>query len=217
MIKQHKVLAMVMGIAILAVAAMSIMMKDLRTSAAQRERARQASTLPKTADTSWTKKARSEGAIVQDDASSSPERSDAGQTQGSNDSKYAGNAQSNTITMDDFRSSDEMAYRLIAFYGLGKGDANWQQLKRSATSGITMTRQQADTPVFTVKANAGTSVKAYYRYVMTSSDNQSQSRPLSFSQNDDSAYRATIADVLAYANDNGGRAAVQKMSFKLVN
>lgn len=219
MIKQHKLLTMVLATTVLAVAAMSLIMRDMRSSAALRERESRA-TLPKTADASWTKKARSEGVVLQDDSTNSPERSDAKQSASSTSdsgSKYSGNAKSQALTMDDFRSSDAMAYRLIAFYGMGNGDASWQQLKRSATSGITMTRQQANTPSFVATANAGSSVKAYYRYVMSSSDTKTQARPLSFSQNDDAAYRATIADVLAYANNNGGRAAVEKMSFNLIN
>lgn len=205
---------------LLATTALALIIKDVKSNAAQREQARKAA-LPQTGDTSWTKQARTEGKIQQDDTTDSSERSASAEgatsENESRSSKYAGNAKDNTISMDDFRSSDEMAYRLIAFYGLSNGDGNWKKVKLDASKGITMTRQQSDAPSFVVQANSGSTAKAYYRYVMTSNDEQSQSRPLSFSQNDNVSYRATIADVLDFANNNGGRSAVEKMSFKLVS
>ncbi|USS91908.1 hypothetical protein [Fructobacillus americanaquae] len=127
---------------------------------------------------------------------------------------------SNTLTQDDFRSSDDLAYRMIALYGLANGDDQWQKLSLMQSKGIILTKMaNQSNPTFTAKVVGGTdSDVAYYKYLMndTSSASQNGTKPMSFSQNNTTDYRASITDVLNYVNSIGGRSVVQKMKFQLV-
>ncbi|CAK1234854.1 hypothetical protein [Fructobacillus cardui] len=127
---------------------------------------------------------------------------------------------SNTLTQDDFRSSDDLAYRMIALYGLAHGDYQWQKLSLMQSKGIILTKvANQSNPTFTAKIVGDTgSDGAYYKYLMndTSTASQSGTKPMSFSQNNTTNYRASIIDVLNYVNSIGGRSVVQKMKFQLV-
>ncbi|CAK1226383.1 hypothetical protein [Fructobacillus tropaeoli] len=133
------------------------------------------------------------------------------------DSQIQSGFSSNTLTVDDFRSSDDVAYRSIALYGMAHGDAQWQQLSSAQKKGIVMTKvTNEDNPTFVAKA-VGSTTGAYYRFIMNdSTTTQSTSKPLSFSQIDATQYRASIADVLNYVNQVGGRQAIQKLNFQLI-
>lgn len=127
---------------------------------------------------------------------------------------------SNTLTQDDFRSSDDLAYRMIVLYGLAHGDDQWQKLSLMQSKGIILTKVANQlNPTFVAKVVDGTdSDIAYYKYLMndTSTASQNGTKPMSFSQNSTTDYRASITDVLNYVNSIGGRQAVQKMQFQLV-
>ncbi|CAK1234780.1 hypothetical protein [Fructobacillus cardui] len=127
---------------------------------------------------------------------------------------------SNTLTQDDFRSSDDLAYRMIALYGLAHGDDQWQKLSLMQSKGIVLTKvANQSNPTFIAKVVGDTGNDgAYYKYLMsdTSTASQSGTKPMSFSQNNTTDYRASITDVLNYANSIGGRSVVQKMKFQLV-
>ncbi|CAK1222281.1 unnamed protein product [Fructobacillus cardui] len=127
---------------------------------------------------------------------------------------------SNTLTQDDFRSSDDLAYRMIALYGLAHGDDQWQKLNLMQSKGIVLTQvANQSNPTFIAKAVGGADNDgAYYKYLMDdiSSSSQGAAKPMSFSQNNTTNYRASIIDVLNYVNSIGGRSVVQKMKFQLV-
>lgn len=127
---------------------------------------------------------------------------------------------SNTLTQDDFRASDDLAYRMIALYGLAHGDDQWQKLSLMQSKGIVLTKvANQSNPTFTAKVVGDTSSDAaYYKFLMNDNSTASQggTKPMSFSQNNTTDYRASITDVLNYVNSIGGRQVVQKMKFQLV-
>lgn len=219
MVRQKKFLVTVFVTIILTAGAATLAVRDLDSSTADGEKTERSSSKSSTKDTSWKKNIQSEGTVDEEvDESSSSSSSKAGKSSGSDSSSDQSSSkvqQSNTLTEDDFRSSDDLAYRMIAIYGMVHGDSSWKGLV-SAT-GITMTRQSGSAPVFIATDTNGGKYKAYYRYVMSSNDTESQKQPLSFSENDAKEYRATLDDVLNYVNANGGRATVEKLNFKLVN
>lgn len=219
MVRQKKFLVTVFVTIILTAGAATLAVRDLDSSTADGEKTERSSSKSSTKDTSWKKNIQSEGTVDEEvDESSSSSSSKAGKSSGSDSSSDQSSSkvqQSNTLTEDDFRSSDDLAYRMIAIYGMVHGDSSWKGL--ASATGITMTRQSGSAPVFIATDTNGGKYKAYYRYVMSSNDTESQKQPLSFSENDAKEYRATLDDVLNYVNANGGRATVEKLNFKLVN
>lgn len=217
MVRQKKFLVTVFVTIILTAGAATLAVRDLDSSTADGEKTERSSSKSSTKDTSWKKNIQSEGTVdeeVDESGSSSSTQASSKQSSASKgDSSVV--QQSNTLNEDDFRSSDDLAYRMIAIYGMVHGDSSWKGL--ASASGITMTRQPGSAPVFIATDTKGGKYKAYYRYVMSSNDTESQKQPLSFSENDAKEYRATVDDVLNYANANGGRTTVEKLNFKLVN
>ncbi|GAP02327.1 hypothetical protein FPFC_012070 [Fructobacillus pseudoficulneus] len=129
------------------------------------------------------------------------------------------NASSNTLTQDDFRDSDDVAYRSIALYGLAHGDGAWQRLNTVQKKGIVMSKVTSQNgPTFVAKATGDSSstAGAYYHFDMSNSAApQSDPKPLSFSQANDQQYRASIPEVLNYVNQVGGRRAIQNLKLQL--
>ncbi|MCK8616845.1 hypothetical protein LNP00_00470 [Fructobacillus sp. M158] len=221
MIKQNKLLVTIVATVLLGAGAVAVASKSL-SSQGDSKQATSSSATPTAKDTSWRDNAVSEGKIADSadagssaSSSSSAASSNNEQSSSSRSSSSSSNTSSNTLTEDDFRESDDMAYRMIALYGLMNGDASWKALQSAST--ITFTRQSDSVPTFVATGSNGSTTKAYYRYVMSSSDTESQKKPLSFSKDDASQYRATVSDVLNCANANGGRATIEKLNFKLVN
>ncbi|CAK1245466.1 hypothetical protein [Fructobacillus evanidus] len=153
-------------------------------------------------------------------ANSSSNMGTSSSTNSSSTSSTSTPSVSNTLTQDDFRSSDDLAYRMIVLYGLAHGDDQWQKLSLMQSKGIILTKvANQSNPTFVAKVVDGTdSDIAYYKYLMndTSTASQNVTKPMLFSQNSTTDYRASIADVLNYVNSIGGRQAVQKMKFQLV-
>lgn len=220
MIKQNKLLVTVIATAILGAGAVAVASKNLSDQSDRSKTASSSTTDATTKDTSWkdnvvNENGGSESASSAAASSSSDSSSAAKGSQSAGKGSSSSSSQSNTLTEDDFRSSDDLAYRMIALYGMLNGDASWKALQ--SAKGITMTRQSDSVPTFAVTATSGGNTTAYYRYAMTSNDTEAQKKPLSFSKNDASQYRASVADVLTCVNANGGRATIQKLNFKLVN
>ncbi|MBS9334883.1 hypothetical protein LQZ24_02365 [Fructobacillus sp. M1-13] len=220
MIKQNKLLVTIVLTIVVGTGAVVLTTKKLNSSANLELVKKSASQSSSSKDGSWKKNAVSEGTIVDD----SDQNTNADTKEGANNhssangssssSSSSSNSTSNTLTEDDFRSSDNLAYRMLTLYGMVNGDSSWKALQ--SASGITMTRQSDSTPTFVATATNGGSTKAYYRYVMNSNDTESQKKPLSFSKDDDGQYRATVSDVLSFVNANGGRSTVEKLNFKLI-
>lgn len=233
MVKQNKLLVTMLSTAILAVGAVTLIVKDINSSASDRSQTsssgkKSSSSSSATAKHSWEKNAQEEGLMADgssvkstnssesDSSSTSTAKSGSSSSSSSNsNSSQKGTTIANTLTEDDFRSSDDLAYRMIALYGMVNGDASWKALK--SASSLVMTRQSDSVPTFLVTDGQSGKGSAYYRYVMSSNDTEVQDKPLSFSKNDAKKYRATLEDVIDFVNAQGGRAVVERLNFKLVN
>lgn len=236
MVKQKKLLVTLLSTVILAAGAVTIIVKDIDTSASDRSKtisggkkgSNSSSSSSAASKHAWEKEAQGEGLVADDStvstsssaATSSASGSEAkGSTSSSANSNakssQKGAAVSNTLTEDDFRSSDDLAYRMITLYGLVNGDASWKALK--SASSLVMTRQSDSIPTFRVTNGQSGKGAAYYRYVMSSNDTEVQDKPLSFSKSDAKKYRASVEDVVDFVNAQGGRAVVERLNFKLVN
>ncbi len=233
-VKQKKLLVTLLSTAILAAGAVTIIVKDIDSSVSDRSRTSSGSKKGASGFSSssgkqdWEKNAQAEGLVADDStvdfsssaasssSSSSEVKGDASASANSSaDSSQRGTSTSNTLTEDDFRASDELAYRMITLYGLVNGDASWKALK--SASSLTMTRQSDAIPTFLVTNGQSGNGVAYYRYVMSSNDMGVQDKPLSFSKSDAKKYRASLEDVVNFVNAEGGRAVVERLNFKLVN
>lgn len=235
MVKQKKLLVTLLSTVILAAGAVTIIVKDIDSSASDRGRTSSGSKKGTSSSSSsssgkqdWEKNAQAEGVVADDStvassssatassSSSSEVKGDASASASSSTGhSQKGTSTANTLTEDDFRSSDELAYRMITLYGLVNGDASWKALK--SASSLTMTRQSDTIPTFLVTNGQSGKGAAYYRYVMSSNDTEVQDKPLCFSKNDAKKYRASVEDVVDFVNAQGGRAVVERLNFKLVN
>lgn len=234
MVKQKKLLVTLLSTVILAAGAVTIIVKDIDSSASDRGRTSSGSKKGTSSSSSssgkqdWEKNAQAEGVVAYDStvassssatassSSSSEVKGDASASASSSiGHSQKGTSAANTLTEDDFRSSDELAYRMITLYGLVNGDASWKALK--SASSLTMTRQSDTIPTFLVTNGQSGKGAAYYRYVMSSNDTEVQDKPLCFSKNDAKKYRASVEDVVDFVNAQGGRAVVERLNFKLVN
>lgn len=234
MVKQKKLLVTLLSTVILAAGAVTIIVKDIDSSASDRGRTSSGSKKGTSSSSSssgkqdWEKNAQAEGVVADDStvassssatasSSSSSEVKGGASASASSSTGHSqkGTSAANTLTEDDFRSSDELAYRMITLYGLVNGDASWKALK--SASSLTMTRQSDTIPTFLVTNGQSGKGAAYYRYVMSSNDTEVQDKPLCFSKNDAKKYRASVEDVVDFVNAQGGRAVVERLNFKLVN
>ncbi|CAK1229477.1 hypothetical protein R53140_OCIKHKEL_00363 [Fructobacillus fructosus] len=234
MVKQKKLLVTLLSTVILAAGAVTIIVKDIDSSASDRSRTSSGSKKGASGSSSssgkqdWERNAQVEGLVADDStvepsSSAAPSSSSSSQVEGdasasassSTGHSQKGTSTANTLTEDDFRSSDDLAYRMITLYGLVNGDASWKALK--SASSLTMIRQSDDTPTFLVTNGQSGKGAAYYRYVMSSTDTAIQDKPLSFSKSDVKKYRASVEDVVDFVNAQGGRAVVERLNFKLVN
>ncbi|CAK1247902.1 hypothetical protein IV71_GL000449 [Fructobacillus fructosus KCTC 3544] len=235
MVKQKRLLVTLLSTVILAAGAVTIIVKDIDSSASDRGRTSSGSKKGTSSSSSsssgkqdWEKNAQAEGVVADDStvassssatassSSSSEVKGDASASASSSTGhSQKGTSTANTLTEDDFRSSDELAYRMITLYGLVNGDASWKALK--SASSLTMTRQSDTIPTFLVTNGQSGKGTAYYRYVMSSNDTEVQDKPLCFSKNDAKKYRASVEDVVDFVNAQGGRAVVERLNFKLVN
>lgn len=148
MVRQKKFLVTVFVTIILTAGAATLAVRDLDSSTADGEKTERSSSKSSTKDTSWKKNIQSEGTVDEEvnesGSSSSTQASSKRSSASKGDSSVV--QQSNTLNEDDFRSSDDLAYRMIAIYGMVHGDSSWKGL--ASASGITMTRQPGSAPVF---------------------------------------------------------------------